>query len=119
MSNAVPKHCADNHVIELICFASKVRSTTVTNATNAVAFNNSTVKLAAGGYIIGKICGIIILLILFAGVKFNECAASHCPFGTASIPALTISAPYAPKFKPKATTPAVKASNDIPKKGKT
>ena len=39
----MPKHWADNHVIELICFASKVRSTTVTNATKAVAFNNSTV----------------------------------------------------------------------------
>ena len=61
MSNAVPKHCADNQVIEFICFASKVRSTTVTNATNAVAFNSSTVRLAAGGNIIGNICGIIIL----------------------------------------------------------
>ena len=96
-----------------------VKSTTVTKATNAVAFSNSTVKFAAGGRIIGNICGIIILLILFAGVKFKACAASHCPFGTASIPALTISAPYAPKFKPKATTPAVNASNDIPKNGKT
>ena len=69
--------------------------------------------------IIGNICGIIILLILFAGLKFNACAASHCPFGTANIPPLTISAPYAPKFKPNAATPAVKASNETPKKGNT
>ena len=48
-------------MIELICFASKVKSTTVTNATNAVAFKSSTVKFAAGGSIIGKIWGIIIL----------------------------------------------------------
>ena len=52
---AVPKHWADNHVIEFICFASNVKSTTVTSATNAVAFKSSTVKLAAGGSIIGKI----------------------------------------------------------------
>ena len=41
------------------------------------------------------------------------------PFGTANIPPLTISAPYAPKFIPIATTPAVNASSEIPKKGKT
>ena len=91
----------------------------MTRATRAVAFKSSTVKFAAGGKIIGNICGIIILLILFAGVKFKAWAASHCPLETASIPALTISAPYAPKFKPRATTPAVKASSDIPKKGNT
>ena len=33
--------------MELICFASKVKSTTVTRATNAVAFKSSTVKFAA------------------------------------------------------------------------
>ena len=51
----MPKHCADNQVIEFICFASKVKSTTVTKATSAVAFKSSTVKFAAGGSIIGNI----------------------------------------------------------------
>ena len=84
-----------------------------------MAFKSSTVKFAAGGKIIGNICGIIILLILFAGLKLRAWAASHCPFGTAYIPPLTISAPYAPKFNPSATTPATKASNEIPKNGNT
>ena len=41
--------------MEFICFASKVKSTTVTKATSAVAFKSSTVKFAAGGSIIGNI----------------------------------------------------------------
>ena len=81
---------AESQVIELICFASKVKSTTVTRATSAVAFKSSTVKFAAGGKIIGNICGIIILFILFAGLKLSAWAASHWPLGTASIPPLTV-----------------------------
>ena len=59
-----------------------------------------------------------------SGLSFKEVSNeiisfAILPLGTANIPPLTISAPYAPKFKPSAATPAVKASNEIPKKGST
>ena len=75
------------------------------------AQESGTITLKAWGIIIRR------KVLLFVIPVANE--ASVCPLCIAVIPALTISAPYAPKFKPRATTPAVKASSDIPKKGNT
>ena len=75
-----------------------VSSMTPMIKTVAVSLNNETKKLTNDGIIILNACGSTTNHIALYLDKPVVSAASSCPLGTASIPALTISASYAAAY---------------------
>lgn len=96
------------------CWITVIRSAAAISHSSGVAFSSWISRLVKLGIICTQACGRITFHSRLDGLRLSAIAASYCARGTELMAPRTTSAPYAPKLRPKATTPQTTGVSSYP-----